>query len=232
MRTDFHKARHPKQFREMLDLELRQNASPHDFWAPKSSWLRDAIVASWFADKTSAKGVSLLEADRPDFAVQYRNGMRLEFEATLADLPGRRIADEHRQWDKENVSVQADTECEWRARRNAIPLALQNASDRKAKKAMQGLYGSRTNLLIYLNLATYDRWRQEIEPELVEHTQLARPHFNSVWVLWNERLYRTWPEPFIGNAGALRPELHDLGQAFRQHRNKAMFTRFFSREAA
>ena len=220
MKDQFFELQSTGLFRQRLERVLDTHVSPYSFWAPGTGWLRDAIAAKWFAEKTAAKLVGLIPGAQPDFEVQYRNGTRLQFEATLADMPARKMArDERIAWDK-NETVRTDTGRDWSTRRKAIPEALETASKRKAHKAERGLYPSDTNLLIYLNLGTYDRWRDEIELELVEHTKLARPHFRSIWVLWSSRLYRTWPDPFLGSATTFRPPRHELGKAVNFHRSK------------
>jgi hypothetical protein len=199
--------------------------SPKEFWAPGRAWLRDAYCAEAFAKKTYASKVGLIAETRPDFSVQYRNAKVLRFEVTLADRPGRQMAREERQnWDSGD-QVRQDPENNWRARRLAIPDALRSASERKARKA----YGPETNLLIYLNLGTYDYWRDEIERELILHTEPARNHFNSIWVLWSGRLYRTWPQPFLGSPGAFRPGRHELGQAISAYDSQRRFRELFTK---
>jgi hypothetical protein len=216
-------------FRQQLAQELDDRISPYDFWAPGTEWLKDAICAKWFAEKTAAKKVGLIAADQPDFEVQYHTGLRLRFEATHAGMPGRKMAlEEKLQWNS-GQSLRMDAENNWRARREAVPAALEAASKRKLENALKGLYGPGTNLLIYLNLGTFDYWRDEIERELVEHTKLVRPHFNAVWVLWSSRLYRTWPEPFLGSPGAFRPRRHELGKAVNFCRSKKSLDDVFVR---
>ncbi len=200
--------------------------SPQEFWAPGREWLRDAYCAEAFAKKTSARMVGLIANTKPDFEVQYRNGRLLRFEATLADRPGRELAREERSAWNSSAMTRPDPEENWRGRRRAIPAALRAASERKSKKH----YDRDTNLLIYLNLGTYDYWCDEIERELIEHTAMARSNFNSIWVLWSGRLYRTWPDPFLGNADAFRPNRHQLGWALNALESKRVLQQVFSKK--
>lgn len=202
-----------RQFCERLDSILEANISPYDFHAPGMQWLKDAIIARQFAELTSAAGVGLIAEKRPDFEVQYRNGKILRFEATRADIAGRRMAKEHKEQWHSGVTVQSLPEDILEVRRRAIPGALEAAARRKARKST--LYSAETNLLIDLNLPTHGYDDEVIGGELIEFTQHARQLFNSIWVLWSGRLFRTWPEPFNGGGEFFRPEYHELGWAIR-----------------
>lgn len=229
MKAKFDQIQPVRLFRERLTRELDARISPYDFWASGMAWLRDAWCARTFAELTSAKVVGLVTDQRPDFEVGYRNGLHLRFEVTCADLPGRKIAlEEKRDWDA-GITTRLDPGKNWKVRRQAIPAALEAASVRKKRKALKGLYPPKTNLLIYLNLGTYDNWRDEIEVELVEHTSVVRPYFNSIWVLWSGRLHRVWPEPFIGATDAFRPKRHALGKALNFYREKREIADIFNK---
>lgn len=172
-------------------VDAASDCDPLVFYSPHRQWLRDAWLASRFAEAVAARSVRLIAPPRtrPDFEVLLRNGHVLKVEATEADMPGRRRGDEYRKWAAEGYPARADLIENWVQRREAIPAALRSAAERKAA----GGYPPGTSLLIYLNLGTYGRWRTDIERNFATWTKPANRAFSSVWILWGERVYRCWP---------------------------------------
>ena len=220
MQQTFQGLRPVSQFADNLRRVLELYSAPDDFWSPGRVWLRDAHSAAHFAKKTCARNVGLIAAERPDFEVEYRNGIVLRFETTLADRPNRKYREECNSAPR----IRSVPESELFARRNEIPNALWRAAVKKSRKH----YEPNVHLLIYLNLGTHDFWRREIESELIEHTRPAREYFRSIWVLWSGRLYRTWPEPFLGHDNAFRPSSHKLGWALEVYASQKCLDEVFS----
>lgn len=76
-------------------------------------------------------------------------------------------------------------------------MALETAVKKKVSKNYDPASRRRVGLVIYLNLGTYGEWRDDIEVQIFKKTRPASSVFQDVWVLWDSRLYRTWPEPLI-----------------------------------
>lgn len=225
VRADFTSFIDRKEFARRYDAAVRQLDSRDccieqvnrgsqrvDFWSPQSQWLRDAYHAERFAALTSARAVRLFEGSAPDFEVRYNGGLTLAVESTLADLPDRKIAEERRVWADAGRPLQADPVEDWKSRRNAVSSALAASISKKEKKYDEGAYSIGTILLIYLNLGTYDQWREEIERDIASTAALCNRKFRSIWVLWSGRLYRAWPCLSVGTGDTFRPGHHRLGQ--------------------
>lgn len=178
-------------FAGALEEHRASVGSAEYFNNPRHQWLRDAWIAHTFARHTGAARLRLAgNGDWPDFCVELDDGRRISCEATEADLPDRRRGNEYKVWQQNGYKPRHDPEADWRKRRDAIPVALDRAVVAKLAK---GYPRGVAALVIYLNLGTYDEWREEIEPEIVAHTERALTCFSSVWVLWSARLYKCWP---------------------------------------
>ena len=167
-------------------------------------WYRDAWSALAFAEKTATRylRVSPQVGRGPDFELRLRSGRMLPFQCTEAGatVEGKRKG-LYEQWKLNGWTPRPDPFEDWIKRRRSIPGELQAAVNKKVGVD----YPPHMNLLIYLNLGTYDTWVDEIEPELVKCTQDAAGKFSSVWVLWGGRLYRCSANPTIGLPGSFRP---------------------------
>lgn len=148
------------------------------------AFLRDTWIASRVASALQADTVRLISAERPDFEIQTGGNIQ-GFEATEADMDGRRRGDE-----PDNPPLQQDPVEAWRNRFEAIPAAL----DRVVSKKLSKEYPPETNLVIYLNLGCYGAYVQEGLPILRHHTAPAAAKFRRVFVLWEGYLYRFWEE--------------------------------------
>lgn len=175
-----------------------------DVWAPQNSHTHnEGFVAIRVARNIGARSLRINPKDHkgPDFDFRLRNGRGISFQETRADFDGREIAREHRGWAAAGGSARPDPVEDWQARRREIGPAISRAIELKASKK----YPPQTRLLIYLNLGTYGTWREEIEADIVRFCAPGLRWFSSVWVLWEGRLYRAAPNPFLGEPGMQRP---------------------------
>lgn len=195
----------PNHFLEVIN-RLRPSDSADYFNAPGNQIFRDAWIAGEFAIRGTSEEVRLVNDNWPDFQVSQAGTVRA-FESIEADLPGRRRGDEYKDWKKRNYQPEPDEVDNWRARRDAIPIALENCVRKKTAKNYDVKARRKVGLVINLNLGTYGEWRGDIETQIFEKTRPAAAVFQDVWVLWDNRLYRTWPEPLIlGNKEELPPD--------------------------
>lgn len=148
------------------------------------AFLRDAWIASRVANALPSNTVRLISAPRPDFEIEI-NGQILQFEATEADIEGRRRGDEPDDPDPRFDPVEA-----WRRRFEAIPAAL----DRVIIKKLNKDYAPDVNLVIYVNLGCYGAYVKEGLPILRDHTAPAKSKFKRVFVLWEGCLYKFWED--------------------------------------
>ncbi len=151
-------------------------------------FIRDAHIGARFAKSRGASRVRLCAGNRPDFEIDGVNGPRL-FEATEADLPGRRRGDEYRATLGQPDTIVRVENDEINANIAAVPGAL---TARAVGKAGGG-YDPAWGLVIFLNVATYGSY-DEIEECFEAATQPAAGAFAEVWVQWGRDAYRTWPQ--------------------------------------
>lgn len=152
-------------------------------------FIRDAHIAATFAKSRAARRVRLCAGNRPDFEIDGADGTRL-FEATEADLPGRRRGDEYRATlGKPDTMVHVEN-----AEINANIAAVPGALTARAVGKAGGGYDPAWGLVIFLNVATYGCDKEEIEDCMEAATQPAANAFSEVWVLWGRDAYRTWPQ--------------------------------------
>ena len=148
------------------------------------AFLRDAWIASRVASALPSNTVRLVSAQRPDFEIQI-DGQIQQFEATEADIEGRRRGDE-----PDGTYPRPDPVEAWRRRFEAIPAALDRVVAKKLKKD----YPPDVNLAIYVNLGCYGAYVKEGLPILRDHTAAARTKFKRVFALWEGCLYKFWEE--------------------------------------
>jgi hypothetical protein len=146
------------------------------------TFMRDAWIASRVASALSSDMVRLIASDRPDFEIRIGSHI-LQFEATEADIEGRRRGDE-----PDDPHPRMDPVENWRKRFEAIPSAL----DRVVAKKIEKDYAPEVNLVIYLNLGCYGAYVEEGLPIIQDRTEAARNKFKSVYVLWEGELYKFW----------------------------------------
>jgi hypothetical protein len=167
------------------------------------------------ARNTGARALRLRPEGKlePDIDIRLRNGRVLSFQKTIADIEGRKMGKEHRDWVRSGGKPRHDPVGNWWTRRQQVGPALTRAIGRKAAEG----YPPETRLLIYLNLGTYGTWRDEIEADIVRFSAPGLQWFASVWVLWDGRLYRAAPNPFLGSPGMFRPKSSVQLGSWRNH---------------
>ena len=169
-------------FRARID-QIAQHIPRNTFFSQGGlAFLRDAWIASRVASALQSDTVRLISTERPDFEIQTDGNVQ-GFEATEADIDGRRRGDE-----PDDPYPRQDPVEAWRKRFEAIPAAL----DRVVGKKLSKDYPPETNLAIYLNLGCYGAYVQEGLPILRDHTAPAAAKFKRVFVLWEGCLYKFW----------------------------------------
>jgi hypothetical protein len=196
-----------KSFEDKYNQFVREQPKlrPNDVWAPENSHTyREGISAIRVAHNIGARSLRINPKDKkaPDIEIRLRNGGVISFQETLADIEGREIAVENRKWAEAGYPMRHDPQEDWWARRQEVGPAITRAIDLKSAKK----YPPQTRLLIYLNLGTYGTWRDEIEADIIRFSAPGLQWFASVWVLWEGRLYRAAPNPFLGSPGTFRPK--------------------------
>ena len=174
----------PEAFRSRVDQIVRGIPRNIFFRQGGLTFLRDAWTASRVACALPSDTVRLIVSQRPDFEIQI-DGQILQFEATEADIEGRRRGDE-----PDDPYPRMDPVENWRRRFEAIPVALDRVVAKKLKKD----YPPEVNLAVYVNLGCYGAYVKEGLPILRDHTAAARAKFKSVFVLWEGSLYKFWEE--------------------------------------
>lgn len=135
----------PSAFRARID-QITQTIPKRTFFGQGGlAFLRDAWIASRLVSALPSDMVRLVASDRPDFEIQTCERIE-QFEATEADMDGRRRGDE-----PDDQFPQPDPVENWRQRFEAIPAAL----DRVVTKKLGKDYSSEINLAIYVNLGCY-----------------------------------------------------------------------------
>jgi hypothetical protein len=136
--------------------------------------------------------VRLLEPGSfPDFELLV-NGRNEPFEATEADRLDRRVGDEYRKGGHQNRSglCGAHDVSEHDEFRQCAVNAIEVAVIRKVSKK----YGCKVHLVILVNVPTFVENSVSIE-KFVELTRPAANMFLSTWILWSNKVIRTWPSP-------------------------------------
>lgn len=146
------------------------------------TFLRDAWLGARVAMKLGADQIRLCPERRPDFEIKIGNEVR-RYEATEADMPGRRRGNEPTAPD-----IQEDRVEEWRRRFEAIEPAVTAVVAKKIAKK----YDANTRLLIYVNLGCYGAYLDEGVTVLAEATSSAKDTFSEVLALWEGNLYSFW----------------------------------------
>lgn len=174
----------PSAFRARID-QITQTIPKRTFFGQGGlAFLRDAWIASRLVSALPSDMVRLVASDRPDFEIQTCERIE-QFEATEADMDGRRRGDE-----PDDQFPQPDPVENWRQRFEAIPAAL----DRVVTKKLGKDYSSEINLAIYVNLGCYGAYVKEGLPILRDHTAPAKTNFKRIFVLWEGCLYKFWED--------------------------------------
>jgi hypothetical protein len=152
--------------------------------AQGAGFFRDAQIAAWFAEHRSATRVHLLETDRPDFEIEV-DGTCFQYEATEADVEGRKRGDEYREPTPSGSIF--SPEKEW-----LIPADAEKALRRAATKKANRKYGSTCGLVIFLNPGAFPSHISEIKSLMKSATEPAKDFFADIWVLWMGESQKTW----------------------------------------
>jgi len=179
--------------------QVQRKLEPWDnarlFSDPAFQPVLDAWIAAKFAairNTVHCCRVRLIEpGDFPDFELMV-NGRDQAFEATEADRLFRKRGDEYRRSQQQRLygdSPPHDLGGHEELRESAAK-AIEAAVSRKMAKK----YGCRVNLIILVNVPTFAEDPIPIG-ELAELTQPACDEFLSTWLLWSNKVIRTWPMP-------------------------------------
>jgi hypothetical protein len=176
-----------------------------------TQFFREAYCAQAFALLVEAQQVRLVDAVRPDFAIDV-SGVIRAYEVTEADTPGRKRTEEIKAAraarneaiaaGKLNSDVPSFTdvsEGEWLTPEVA-ETALRTATGRKNKSHYDPSWG----LLIFLNPG-FNTDQQAIEAGMAPATAAAKDRFREVWVLWQGAAYNTWLCGALSNRVIPRP---------------------------
>jgi len=190
-RSELELPANPDQFRSRVEEILDTTSVPAAtlFNQGGLGFLRDAHIASRVATALSADTVRLCEDRWPDFELTFHEN-RMLFEATEADIVGRRRGIEYLEDDNE---IEEDPVESWRARLGAIPAALNQVISKKIGKR----YSSSANLVVYVNLDCFGAYLQEGKSLLYWGTRSAKDAFVEVFALWEGRLFSLWKNGHI-----------------------------------
>lgn len=154
-------------------------------------FLRDAFVAHRFAGAVGALSVRLIAEPRPDFATGIVNRCH-RFEVTEADWRDRKRSDEYKfKHIPEQVSGTAKVEYAPELFSMKADQAFEMVN-RVATEKCDGRYEKTDGLVVYLQPGSWSDERRAVEATLPRATEIAREHFEEVWVLWGTRLYLLW----------------------------------------
>jgi hypothetical protein len=180
--TDLARWRMPADFRLAVH-RLHKRCRSWEFRGPERKFLLDAWTLAELVRHKSVDQVRLADPSEqwPDGYVQI--GRKIEnVEVTAAHLPGRRMWDEYKPGEK--LVVEHDPVEDWVARAEAIPAALDKAIADKKKKR----YGSKTWLVVYLNISEWGIRQAETELIIAQTKQLYADSFDKLFVLWKDKL--------------------------------------------
>ncbi|MBF0167486.1 MAG: hypothetical protein HQL45_07620 [Alphaproteobacteria bacterium] len=175
----------PKTMGASVDEAMNSLGSSNLFNQGGLAFLRDAWIAAEFGAIRNAEKVRLVSDNWPDFELCI-DGRVDAFEAVEADAPDRRRGEEYR---KGIGEMKDDPVEDWIARAEQAPDWLQSACRKKARKN----YGSRANLVIYLNLNEFGIRQSEVETCFPHATAAVKDAFETVWILWKKQAYHIWP---------------------------------------
>lgn len=158
----------------------------------ENGFIRDAYIAAGFASARGASRVRLAD-DPPDFEIEL-DGVTHKFEATEADIPGRRRGKEYKDARGKPPEARLVGQDVINAGIAAVPVALRAAAEGKVAKARKNpAYDPSWGLVILQNCATSGCGHDAVEASFDHATEPASAAFAEVWVLWGGDAYRTWP---------------------------------------
>lgn len=175
--------RSPRDFQATVRALHRRTTSKVLFNNPRQQFLLDAWTLAEFAIRfKSADQVWLSGPDDqwPDGYVRV-DPTTMNVEATIADMPGRKIGKEY----QTASGIEEDPVEDWIARADAVPDALEAAIQKKIAKR----YGGGVWLVIYLNLSEYGIRQQQTELAIAQAKQKHANAFDALFVLWKDKVY-------------------------------------------
>ena len=186
-KASFHMWREPDVMLDRVGQLMDEWGSVSLFGKPQLKFLTEAWAASKFAGLRGAERVRLNEP-WPDFEIGL-NGAVQQFELTEADLKSRRRGREYADRHEEGRATTDDGGIEdWIANADEIPIALNRVAAKKTGKR----YGSKQNLLIFLNIVEYGVRHRESIAKFPVATSVAKEAFREIWVLWKDETHLVW----------------------------------------
>lgn len=185
--------RPPQQLQQALTLINKRYTSAELFTYPNINRLFREIWGTYeFCRLAPSEEARLIRDDQinADFSCKLA-GRMLNLQLTEAIEEGRIRGREYQLGPK----LQHDPFEDWGNRRRQIPDRLRETFAKKARKG----YPPDVSLLVYLNIVTYDYWREEIEADIFGVSNETERPFASIWIIWSGRLYRTYLHPDTEN---------------------------------
>ncbi|MBM3568885.1 MAG: hypothetical protein FJX46_09035 [Alphaproteobacteria bacterium] len=186
------KWRAPGRMLEYVDNLMDRLGSENLFTQAGVGFVREAWIAGKFGAGRGVEAVRLVADQWPDFEI-CQNATVQKFEATEADLPGRRRGAQYRAAARKAAQgaslvkhVSLGNSIEWADQVSAI---LKSACGRK----LESEYAGRTGLVIYLNsISVYGIRQREIEDCFQSATRCAKDAFQEIWILCSDTAYLVW----------------------------------------
>ncbi|MBF0620953.1 MAG: hypothetical protein HQL54_03420 [Magnetococcales bacterium] len=146
------------------------------------AFLRDAYIGAKFGKIRNANKVRLITENQPDFEIII-NKTTMKFEATEVLRKGRRRGSEYQPKCTGEVVFCSPDELE--VDEEQILQSIKDAINNKNKR----YYPPDTHLIAYVNIP-FIMWydRDSILTRLKKYTQSQCIQFQSVWILWNDRV--------------------------------------------
>lgn len=169
----------PAKFQECVASFMSPIPSKELFNSPKLSFVLDAWVLAEFAVLKKVERVRLADKHEqwPDGYIDENR----KIEVTSVMEPGRRLGDEYR---TAGGVVEDDPGEDWHKRVDTIPVALNAGLARKAAKR----YGSKADLLVYLNIGEFGIRQKEIESVIAATKMKYLETFDRIHVLWKDKV--------------------------------------------
>ena len=174
-------------FRSAVKAKLDEVDSDN-FFSNDGRSLREAWVGAELSKYLPQISAMRLGRDQWPDCEAIVGGKLLPIEVTEALMPNRARRREYQSAQSSHSVLHVD-QSEFDSRRREIPIRLRAVCAKKASKC----YPTNGALVVYLNIGTHDWWREEIEKQISECTQIACDRFVFVWVIWSGRLYQPWP---------------------------------------
>lgn len=183
-KREFEKWHSSDSMKKLFDEVSTKLGSENFFNQSGLSFLREAFIACKFASAIEAQKIRLVQDNWPDFEI-IANGKLLTFEIVEADDPIRKRGLEYR---SDTLEIIDDPIEDWIARSNQAGDWIRSACQWKFEKH----YTSGSNLVIFLNMNEWGIRQNEIVSIFPESTEIIKDSFDSVWILWKNKIYNIW----------------------------------------